>query len=162
MELCKSCNGGCCSRYTVSVTGDDLLRLYSSDRNVQDLVDWEAAGSFDTTYPDVRLVGGYCYMVLKRRPDGSCSLSSKKDGVVRCSVHGSHPMLCQVYPFDDSIGRVSDRRLCRLKPKPPANIMSLCKKRRDEKEQYTRKVEMWNREYKGPRRREDFIKYLIG
>ncbi|MFH1055924.1 MAG: hypothetical protein V1744_07535, partial [Candidatus Altiarchaeota archaeon] len=143
------------------VTDSDLRRLSSAGCDVSDCVGWVSVESFESSYPDVRLNDGYQYMTLRRLDDGTCVLAREEEGNLRCSVHGSHPIVCRLYPYDEKNGGVRGRKLCRRTSRPREDLRSLGLLRRGEAEEYSRKVSLWNRSAFVRRGREDFLKYLL-
>jgi Fe-S-cluster containining protein len=160
MAFCELCDGGCCRMYAVPLTHFDLLRIGRVLEEWAFCVDWLPVGSLDCTHPDVRLSGGYYYMVLGRGEGGACALSEDKGGILRCSVHGSHPLLCRTYPFSHA-GRLLPQARCRGAVKPDG-FDELMRLGRQELGEYRSQVESWNRLERPRRRPEDFIRFLSG
>ena len=161
MDSCMSCSGLCCRNYFVPLTCSDLRRLVSAGHEPSDFLDWIPVGSLDSTYPDVRLSDGYYYMVLGRRGDGACVFSVGCDGSLRCGVHGSHPIVCRLYPFDELSGGFKRKAACAVRREPDFDVPGLGAQRRLEWGEYSSKVRAWNGRRVEARGREDFVRYVL-
>jgi Fe-S-cluster containining protein len=158
MDSCLSCDGNCCRSYTVPLTHFDLSRIISYGIPQHMSVDWLPVGSMFSTYPDVRLDDGYHYMVLKKVAGGACTFSVCDKESLRCGIHGNHPLLCRIYPYDLDGNLVS--KMCKaVKPFRPLN--DLLPQGRLELSDYSDKVSVWNRNRRKSRRPLDFITYLL-
>ena len=160
MEQCGECDGRCCRRYRVPITGADLRRLAAQGHNPDDIVDWVPVGTMYCTYPDVRIHNGYYYLVLSRRQDGSCILSEETGEGLRCKAHGSHPALCALYPHSFE-GDLLKNRLCSKGIKAPKDVRARMDARDREAEDYTKKVTYWNSRRRDKRGPDEFIAYAL-
>jgi Fe-S-cluster containining protein len=158
MISCLGCDGVCCRNYAVPLTHADISRLIMGGGRASEFVDWLPVGSMFSTYPDVRLDGGYHYMVLKRGEDGVCVLSVRRGKAIRCGVHGKHPLLCRLYPYGPDGKIASDR--CGMVEHSKA-LKELALQSRAELEDYSAKVSGWNRNAQKGRSPVDFIDYLM-
>jgi len=77
-----------------------LERLESEHISFEELIDWISISDFQSEYPDIRLDNGYFYMVLAKDERGDCVFASRNQHTLRCTIHGRHPILCKIYPFD--------------------------------------------------------------
>ena len=161
MESCLACDGVCCRVYRVPITGSDLRRIMEAGRSVGEFVGWLDVGSFDTSYPDVRLDDGYKYMVLARRQDGTCVLAKEEDGRLRCGIHGHHPLVCRIYPFNPFQGGLVRKPMCRRAGRPYKIIRELGQRNRAELKEYLAKVERWNRGRKKGRSADEFLEFIL-
>lgn len=96
--FCETCNGKCCTEFTVYVTHADVRRLL-------ELTGWQVE-QFVTTYSD----DGKCNYPLVRFPefnvrlgltytDKRCIFLKVEGDRRRCTVQSHKPMVCRTYPF---------------------------------------------------------------
>jgi len=102
-EPCASCNGKCCSKFVVSVTGFDIARLkqavgkgfgsFLTNRCAEEVV-----FSMEQPFFLFGLDGNLeeRLLCLKKKKDGSCVFQNR-DG--RCGIHEKAPVVCRAYPF---------------------------------------------------------------
>jgi Fe-S-cluster containining protein len=156
MSSCGGCDGRCCRRFFVPLTGADVALIAGSGLKPDEFVEWVPVGSARCDLPDVRLWGGYYYMVLGRRADGACVLSEDDGGRLRCGVHGRHPVLCRLFPHRLWGGRAG---VCLGLEVPGAG--ALAAEGRADLREYELAVSEWNgtrRRLRGPG---DFFAHLM-
>ncbi len=156
---CTLC-GECCKRYWIPVTHVDVFRIaeYSglSPEQFVTFFDKEMTTGWD--YPEIRLANGRYYMILAKRPDGSCIFNRyAENGRLICSVHPVKPLVCRFYPFvywvkDDVVYfEVLDKAIgyCPGLGRGSYHEFSIETKAVEEirraKEEYRRIVSKWNR-----------------
>ncbi|VVB52721.1 Putative zinc- or iron-chelating domain protein [uncultured archaeon] len=161
MDGCDNCDGACCRRYFVPVSDSDVRRLAASDLSPLEYVDFCDVAKIESEQQDIRLDDGYYYMVLKRREDGACVFSRQNNGVLRCSVHGYHPMLCRIYPFNPVNAQLRDKYSCAAPPKIFKDLQETAVQAAVEHGFYSRKVRIWNQMRRETRTREEFIRYVL-
>ena len=109
MDSCEKCDGRCCQKYIVPLTPYDVGQIQCLGHHPYTFIEWVSVSEFSCEYPDIRLESGYHYMVLKRNSK-HCIFFNKKEN--KCEIHGSHPILCRIYPFDPYIRGVRQKHLC--------------------------------------------------
>jgi Fe-S-cluster containining protein len=162
MESCKGCDGSCCRGIFVPLTCSDVRRLSDAGLDWMEYIDFSPVGGIETVYPDVRLGNDYYHMVLRKRADGSCSLSALVDDRLTCSVHGLHPTVCRLYPFDEFGGGFRKRVLCARSCEPDFDVDALAGERKAQWEEYSEKVRVWNGSPRARRGVGDFVGFLLG
>jgi len=161
MDYCLGCTVSCCRNYFIPLTCSDVKRLVERGLDPLDYIDFSRVGSIESAYPDVRLGDGYYYMVLRRRADEACALSSESSGNLICSIHGSHPTVCRLYPFDEFTGGFRGKVTCERYGRADFDVGELADKRRSEHEEYALKVRQWNGSCRERRSAPDFISFLL-
>lgn len=155
---CKRCDSRCCKRYTIPVTTDDVLDICRQGHDISDFVAFYPVGSLESEYPDARLTNGYFYMGLKKHSGGACVFLEDGAG---CTIHGSHPLICRIYPFDPYTMKMRKKHVCPVDERPGRDLgetfgaenMRLCR--------YIEAVDMWNRTRRTDRSEDAFLKYLL-
>ncbi|NPB01045.1 MAG: YkgJ family cysteine cluster protein [Crenarchaeota archaeon] len=155
---CTLC-GECCKRYWIPITHVDLLRIYKK-LNIDPLSFITFFRKDLTTgwdYPEILLEDGEYYMILSKRPDGSCIFNRYVGDRLICKIHEIKPLVCRFYPFiywiDDDIVKfeVLDKAVgfCPgLGQGPPHDFEVEYRaviEIRKAKEEYRRLVERWNK-----------------
>ncbi len=98
---CTLC-GECCKRYWIPVTHMDIFRIaeYTGLDPERFVTFFKKDMTTGWDYPEIRLKGGKYYMILAKRPDGSCIFNRYTErGKLICSVHPVKPLVCRFYPF---------------------------------------------------------------
>lgn len=160
-DFCTPCDGRCCNHYIVPITHFDVKRIVEAGFEPAFFVDFFHVGDTQCDYQDIRLGHMHKYMILKRNPGGACIFSLEKDGKLRCGIHASHPMLCRVYPYNPSTGKIRVKNLCRKNANPGKPDKELFKQELEEASEYNKKVRMWNA-LDAPKDAQSFISYILG
>ncbi len=143
------------------ITDSDLARLVGAGFDPYEFVEFVSVSSLQCEYPDVRLEHGYFYMCLARREDKSCVFAVDSEGGLRCSVHGNHPRLCQIYPMDPLSGSVRRKHVCPPKMRYSPSVEDVFSSEQAELSEYSNKVRRWNSASGLRRCGVDFIGYLL-
>jgi Fe-S-cluster containining protein len=160
MAYCGGCDGACCALYRVSLTHMDVARIMGRGFMPSDFVDWIDVTDYDTVYPDVLIGSGYRYMVLRRDDSGVCCLANRENNALRCKVHGDHPLVCRIYPYDEISGGVMAGRVC---PYPGVkDVSGLSAARRSELREYESLARRWNAFPRLGRGPADFFGFILG
>ncbi len=153
---CTGC-GNCCKDPLLPLTDRDVLRISqrTGDRP-QDFVRWVDRDGIDMdNEPEafVRLRQGKRVMVM-RQQGGGCRYLGSDD---RCTIYGSRPLGCRIFPFDPSFDK--QRKLRRLRliqatdcqyeldgQNDPEKIRELHARHEGATLAYQARVAEWNRE----------------
>jgi Fe-S-cluster containining protein len=171
---CTDC-GNCCVDTIVPVTGQDVLRLMKGTRlPAEQIVAFFRGDEFDDGGDGLTFVEldvGARVMGLRRR----FSVSREEDACrfydgKKCTAYAHRPSTCRLWPLQptlDEAGRITRLALndtvdCRYDLEGQVDPERLVANwRRDERqdEQWTQKVDRWNRRHRGGARRE-FLKFV--
>jgi Fe-S-cluster containining protein len=109
---CTGC-GNCCKDPLLPLTDRDVLRIVQrTGDDPQEFITWVDRNGIDMDdEPEafVRLRQGKRVMVM-RHQGGGCRYLGSDD---RCTIYGSRPLGCRIFPFDPTYGK--DGKLRRLK-----------------------------------------------
>lgn len=110
---CTGC-GNCCKDPLLPLTDKDVVRITQRTGDApQDFITWVDRNGIDMDdEPEafVRLRQGKRVMVM-RHQGGGCRYLGKDD---RCTIYGSRPLGCRIFPFDPSFGKQGKLRRLRL------------------------------------------------
>jgi Fe-S-cluster containining protein len=110
---CTGC-GNCCKDPLLPLTDKDVVRITQRTGDApQDFITWVDRNGIDMDdEPEafVRLRQGKRVMVM-RHQGGGCRYLGKDD---RCTIYGSRPLGCRIFPFDPSFGKQGQLRRLKL------------------------------------------------
>ncbi len=160
-NMCLGCDGHCCS-LRVELTPFDIARIAHQEGKKAEEFTALAAAKPDDAF-SFRINGGRFKFILAKK-DGKCCFFRK--GALNCSIEGSKPALCLIYPFSSSYGVTYVRReaVC-----PTDNLRRADDKKmsssvlRDyywESARYEYSLKIWNRYARGNETLEQFYKFI--
>jgi len=97
---CVLC-GECCKRYWIPITHVDLLRIYKNTglEPLYFITFFKKDMTTGWDYPTIKFEDGEYYMILAKRPDGSCIFNKYVNDRLICKIHKFKPLVCRFYPF---------------------------------------------------------------
>ncbi len=97
---CVLC-GECCKRYWIPITHADVIRIskYTGLDPLSFVTFFRKEMTTGWDYPEIKLSDGEYYMILAKRPDGSCIFNKYIGDKLICSIHPVKPYVCRFYPF---------------------------------------------------------------
>jgi Fe-S-cluster containining protein len=161
MTRCSGCDGRCCAQYAVPITSYDAARILRLGYSLDYFMDFTHVADMECDYNDIRIGFTHRYMTLKRRKDGSCIFSESVEGALKCRIHGVHPMICRVYPFNPATKEMRGKYLCQKKWKANNKDWESFEKELLEARSYNKKVGEWNA-IPGKKERGGFISFILG
>jgi Fe-S-cluster containining protein len=104
-EPCASCSTPCCSRFAVPLTAFDVARIIAkTKKKAEEFVELAPFEGIEASthsaiffFKNGRL--GEKTLILKRRKVGGAKFCAFWKAGSGCSVWGSHPIACRIYPF---------------------------------------------------------------
>ena len=95
----NKCNGYCCTKYTVLITTEDVIRILKNTplRPEQFLSLYYVNDDILRYFPKIIMRSEEVVLGLRQRPDGSCIFFLNELGM--CGIHLYKPMVCHTYPF---------------------------------------------------------------
>ena len=152
--------------YVVALTIADVKRIAGrTNTKPESFIDFSSVDRMEFKCPDVRVDGGYFYMTLRRDERGCCIFSVLSGDDIKCSIHGSHPLPCRIYPYTEAGGKVVHRRKFRCERKWDMDkenldrVRGLLDLREKEIREYEPVAREWNALGGGSRR--DFLSFIF-
>lgn len=95
----NNCTGFCCSKYTVVIGTEDIIRILSNTplKAEHFLILYEANHETFKIFPKIHINSTEVIIGLKTRSDGSCVFFLNELGM--CGIHLYKPRVCHTYPF---------------------------------------------------------------
>lgn len=159
MSSCIGCDGGCCSRYYVTLTHSEALRIACAGHDPVKFLSWPDVCAIKTDHPDIRIGDEYRYMALEREQDGTCVFAKRQDGRLSCSIHGIHPASCRIYPIDPVSQKIRKDIICKRKWEYNREIGRAYAEDIVERRQYIMIARKWNTSWIKRRTARDFLSF---
>ncbi len=174
---CTGC-GNCCKDPLLPLTDQDVIRIQQrTGVAAQSFVSWVDRHGIDMDdEPEafVRLRPGKRVMVM-RQGAGGCHFLGKDD---RCTIYGSRPLGCRIFPFDPTFSKQGKLRRLKLIPatdclyeldgkNDPDQIRELHQRHEGATAAYQVRIAEWNkaqsrrvRQGKSAQSAQDFLSFL--
>jgi Fe-S-cluster containining protein len=159
-NMCMGCPGHCC-KLLVDLTSYDIFRIVILEKKDQrDFIEAVYAES-DDAYA-FRAEGAMVKLVLKHKESGYCVLFNENDKL-GCSIEGSKPAICLMYPFCGDGHTFQSKALCppenRLKADYAKMSTDVYKDAIWEFQRYQEIIDDWNAKSDGSETPADFLKF---
>jgi len=161
MAGCDGCDGRCCKRYYVTLTHCDIGRIRDAGHDPIDFLSCVPVGDIESPHADIRLGGSYHYLTLKRDEGGRCLFARDEGGTIQCTIHGSHPMSCRIYPFDPLTGGARRRHICAKVDEGSPGLGGLYDDDLEERREYQGLAMAWNSKKVGRRDLASLLEHLL-